>query len=129
MNLWVKIAVVAAGGALGALSRTGLTELCTAWLGEDFPYGTMSANLLGCLFIGMARAGVETMGWWDMSVRNFVFAGFLGAFTTFSTFEADTVTLWGAGEKWLALLYMGGSVVAGLLAFTLGWEIVARFSV
>lgn len=129
MSVWLKIAVVAAGGALGALSRTGMTELMTSWLGEDFPFGTMAVNLLGCLLIGMARAGVETMDWWDMSIRNFVFAGFLGAFTTFSTFEADAVTLWGAGDKWLAVAYLGGSVFLGLLAFLVGWEVVVRMSV
>ena len=129
MSLWTKISVIAAGGALGALSRAGVTELMGYWLGRDFPYGTMAANLLGCLLIGVARGGVETMGWWDINLRNFVFAGFIGSFTTFSTFQADTVSLWGAGERGASFIYMAGSVVLGLLAFTAGWHIVTRLSV
>jgi CrcB protein len=128
MGLWVKIGLVALGGALGALARTGVSEWFYERAGDGFAWGTLTVNLLGCLLIGMARAGVETADWGSPEVRILVFSGFLGAFTTFSTFEADTVTLWQSGQKVMAGVYLGGSVVGGLLAFIVGWFLVARMT-
>lgn len=127
MSLWVKIGLVALGGALGALSRTGMSEWIYSHTGEEgFAWGTLTVNLLGCLLIGMARAGVETVDWGSPELRTLTFSGFLGAFTTFSTFEADAMTMWRSGERVLAGIYLGGSVVGGLIAFVLGWYLIAR---
>jgi len=127
MNLWAKIGLIALGGALGALCRTGLSEAIYARVGQDgFAWGTLTVNLLGCFLIGMARAGVELLGWQSPELRTIIFAGFLAAFTTFSTFEADTVVLWQSGQRALAGVYLGVSVVGGLLALLLGWYLVAR---
>ncbi|AWV89433.1 fluoride efflux transporter CrcB [Bradymonas sediminis] len=127
MNLWAKIGLIAAGGALGALFRTGIAEAIYARMGQDgFAWGTLTVNLLGCFLIGMARAGVEIADWGSPELRTIVFAGFLGAFTTFSTFEADTVALWQTGQRAMAGVYLGVSVVGGLLSLLFGWYVVAR---
>ena len=126
MSIWVKVGLVALGGAIGALSRTGISEWIYGRVGHGFAWGTLAVNLLGCLAIGMARAGVETVDWGSPQLRTLVFSGFLGAFTTFSTFEADAMTMWKSGERVLAGVYMGGSVVGGLIAYMIGWYLIAR---
>lgn len=126
MSLWLKMALVAVGGALGALCRTGLAEWMDGRISHGFAWGTLTVNLLGCLAIGMARCGVETADWASPEMRTLVFSGFLGAFTTFSTFEADTMSLWAGGERVLAGVYMGASVIGGLVAFIVGWYAVSR---
>ena len=124
MSLVVKIAVVAVGGALGALSRTGLTEIVARVSATGDPYGgiwgTATVNVVGCFLMGLARGAFELAGWSSVRMQAFLFSGFLGAFTTFSTFEANTVTLWRSGERFYASLYMGGSVACGLAAFLAG---------
>lgn len=128
MSLWVKMALVAVGGALGAMSRTGLSEWIYDRTAHGFAWGTLTVNLLGCLAIGMARCGVETADWGSPEMRTLVFSGFLGAFTTFSTFEADTMSLWASGERVLAGVYLLTSVVGGLIAFIVGWYAIARMT-
>ncbi|MFP4600019.1 MAG: fluoride efflux transporter CrcB [Persicimonas sp.] len=128
MSLWVKMALVAVGGALGAMSRTGLSEWFYDRSAHGFAWGTLTVNLLGCLAIGMARCGVETVDWGSPEMRTLVFSGFLGAFTTFSTFEADTMSLWASGERVLAGVYLLTSVVGGLIAFIVGWYAIARMT-
>lgn len=125
MSLTVKIAIIALGGALGALARTGTGELMT-WLLQRAWLGTFTANMLGCLGMGLARGAVEANDWGSPELRALVFAGFLGAFTTFSTFEADTVGLWQQGSKALAASYMIVSVLGGVGAFCLGWWWMTR---
>lgn len=127
MSLAVRIAVIAGGGAVGALGRTGLTALvgAVAGLGANGAIvGTMVVNLLGCLGMGMAKGAVELHGWGSPQLNAFVFSGMLGAFTTFSTFEENTVRLWRDGQEVMAGLYLGGSVVGGLVAFLVGWALL-----
>lgn len=127
MSILTKMAIVAVGGALGALGRTGLGAAVVAAVGTTTvgaAAGTMAANILGCLGMGCAKAAVEVAGWGGPKLNALVFSGFLGAFTTFSTFEANTMELWSEGRRALAGLYMGGSVVGGLVAFLFGWWMV-----
>jgi CrcB protein len=110
---------VALGGACGALARYGAGRLVARFVEHPFPWGTWTVNLLGCLLIGMtvpllgALSGAER-------ARFFLVVGFLGSFTTFSTFSLDTVALWGNGHGLLGLLNAAGSVVAGLLFVGIG---------
>lgn len=125
MNLATQIALVSAGGALGALCRTGLGAWMTARFDASY-WGTLTANLIGCLIMGAARAAVTHMDWGSEQARAFLFSGLLGAFTTFSTFEADTVALWHNGQRTLAISYCVSSVLLGLLAFGLGWWLTTK---
>ena len=85
---------IAIGGALGAMSRYMIQQLFAIWFGAEFPWGTLVANVSGCLIIGLV-IGIWTNSGTEISpeMRAFVTIGFLGAFTTFSAFSLDTITL------------------------------------
>ena len=121
----VTILSVAMGGALGALARYGVNIAAVAFAGHAFPWGTMSVNILGSFLMGaliaaMAHISVPVPD----ALRIFVVTGFLGAFTTFSTFSLDSVTLWERGEMMQAVLYGGGSVILSIAALVLGLFVV-----
>lgn len=127
MAIWLKVLLVAAGGASGALLRWGVGEAALK-LGYGAPIGTLAVNLMGCFFIGLARAAVDAVGWGSPELRVFIFTGLLGAFTTFSTFEADAFGLWRVGERGWSVAYLFISVVGGLVAFLLGWFLMQRLA-
>lgn len=116
----VGYACVALGGALGALGRFALGVFALQRLGAVL-WGTLAANLLGCLALG-AVAGYAQRQEWDQHAapRLLLAVGFLGAFTTFSTFSLEVWDLWRRGSPWLALAYLGASIGLGLLCVLLG---------
>ena len=108
------------GGALGALARFLLSTSITEKLGSGFPYGTLMVNVLGSFVMGfLAILLVERMGL-DPLLRLGIFVGFLGAFTTFSTFSMETLNLFEQGLPLRALLNMFVSVTLSVLAVWLG---------
>ena len=113
MSQWLA---VAAGGALGAVARYGLSTAVYAWLGRGFPWGTLVVNVLGSGIMG----GAFVLLLERMSVspewRAVVLVGFLGSFTTFSAFSMETLQLLENGETWKAVLNMVVSVLACLAA-------------
>lgn len=111
---------IAAGGALGAVARFALSHQVYQWFGRDFAWGTLSVNVLGSFLMGfLAVLLVDKLGaateW-----RAFLLVGFLGAFTTFSTFSFETLQYLQVGEVSKAVLNMAVSVGACLLAVWLG---------
>ena len=123
----MTLAYVALGGALGALARYGISGWVYDRLGENFPWGTLVVNLVGCLALGLV------IRWLQVSavapeVRPFLTIGVLGAFTTFSTFSYETVALLQEGQWLRAGLYMGGSVVLGLIAMVAGMALATAFA-
>lgn len=115
------ILLVGVGGGLGALSRYGLGLLLVRWLGTGFPWATLAINLVGCLLIGMALGGGPgPAGFLTREVRLLGVIGFLGAFTTFSTFGYETISLVQGGKPALAVLYVLASVLLGLGGVVLG---------
>lgn len=130
MHWLVHIALIAGGGALGALGRTAGSATVVAIAGSDWSIGkvlgTFAVNIVGCFLMGIARAAADRGGWGDERAHAFVFSGFLGAFTTFSTFESDTMLLWRNGRSLAAGAYMGGSVAVGLVAFLVGWTLASN---
>lgn len=116
---WRVAAAVAAGGAIGALGRYGLSFWISRWAAPGFPWGTFVVNVSGSLFLGVmleVLEGVGTPSVW----RAFAVVGVAGAFTTFSTFSHETMLLL-AGREWgRAVLYTSGSILLGLLALILG---------
>ncbi|TVR08672.1 MAG: CrcB family protein [Salinarimonadaceae bacterium] len=114
------LAVVAAGGALGALARYGLAILT---LGAAFPWATLLANILGSFLIGWAGAALLREGAPPRPLATaFVMAGFCGGFTTFSLFSLEAVSLWRDGAPELAALYVAVSLVTWLPACAAGWR-------
>ncbi|MCL4103680.1 UNVERIFIED_CONTAM: hypothetical protein GTU68_059759 [Idotea baltica] len=123
-----SLILVALGGSFGAVSRwllgTWVDGLTTA---SKFPYGILKVNVLGCLLIGLLYGLAESRNIFSPETRLFVFTGFLGSFTTFSTFGWNTFELFKAGHFGPAISNIVISVVAGLLAVWLGYAVAHRF--
>lgn len=116
----MKLVIVGAGGALGAIAR----YLVGGWVqerwGPSFPAGTFAVNITGCFILGVFATLAMRAAWSD-EWRMFVAIGFVGAYTTFSTFEYETLRLLAEGSRYrAAAINVLGSVVTGLGAAYLG---------
>ena len=115
-----QVSAIMVGGALGALSRYIVSGIIMDRLGSDFPYGTLAVNVLGSFLMGfLAMLLVERMGL-DPLLRLGIFVGFLGAFTTFSTFSMETLNLFEQGAHLKAFANMFISVLLSVVAVWLG---------
>lgn len=122
--LWIGI-----GGFLGANARFLLGQEIGRRLGTSFPYGTMTINILGALAIGVVFTLLTDRVVADPVWRQFVVIGFLGGFTTFSSYAMETITLLEDGRWSSALLYVMGNNVIGLVACTVGVFLARSLSV
>ena len=104
---------IGVGGFCGAIARWGTSMLADALLGNRFPFGTLGANLLGCFLIGLLKTSFDRGGASPVLTLALL-TGFLGAYTTFSTFSLDTVALARATGARGAAVYVTVSVVGGL---------------
>ncbi len=110
-------------GSLGTLARYGLQGLVQEHTGAGFPSGTLSVNLIGSCVLGVVlRLSLERL-WIPADWRIILTIGFLGAFTTFSTFSWEAFRMLEDGEWMKATIYVGASVVGGLLGIVLGIKI------
>jgi fluoride exporter len=117
---WQKLLLIALAGAFGTLARYGLGGLVQEHTGKVFPWGTVVVNLLGCLAFGIVWASLEER--WPASgeVRTIILVGFMGAFTTFSTFIYETNGLL-SDRQWLpAVGYFTIHNLGGLAALVAG---------
>lgn len=115
-----ELIAVALGGAVGALGRVGLSNLATVLWGEDFPWGILIVNVLGSLAIGVLFVLLVERALLPQFWRSLLIVGFLGAFTTFSTFSLQTLGLIEAGRMMAAGGYVLSSVFACLAATAAG---------
>ncbi len=114
--IWLS---VAAGGAVGAMARHGVSRLSLHFLGPNFPWGTLAANITGSFAMGLLIVWFSTREPSSPALRAFLTVGLLGAFTTFSTFSLDVVTIYRDRTLMIAGAYLLASVVlsiAGLLS-------------
>lgn len=114
--IWLYIA---AGGAVGAVARYGVTGWVQERSGFHFPWGTLAVNILGSVLIGASLRYLEATPA-TAEVRALVTVGLLGAFTTFSTFSYETVALLEDGAFGRALGYSIGSLALGIVAVYAG---------
>lgn len=113
--LWLALA-----GGLGTLARYGLGGLVQRWTGATFPWGTLSVNLLGCLLFGVVWAVAGERWVLRPELRLILLVGFMGAFTTFSTFVSETGQLLADSEWLLAAANVLLQNGMGLAMFFLG---------
>ncbi len=115
MYLWIAL-----GGLAGTFARFGFQGLVQDWTGAGFPWGTLAVNVTGSLlvgFLGRLGTGAAVL---SPDLRAGLLIGFCGAYTTFSTYSYETITLLQSGAYLRAGAYAVGTVVAGLAATVAG---------
>lgn len=115
-----KYLLIAAGGALGAIARYWVGAAIGTRMGTRFPYGTFVINLTACVIIGFSLTYLGKRVELSPAWRYLIPIGFVGAYSTFSTYEWETLASLRAGAFALASLYAFGSLVLGLAATWLG---------
>ena len=105
--------LVAAAGAAGVLARYGLSALAS---GDGVLWTTLAINVVGSFLLGLLLGG----GWGSEAARSAAGAGFLGGFTTYSTFSVQAVTTAESGRWATAGIYLGGSLLLGVAAALAG---------
>ena len=110
------LTAIALGGALGSVARHGMTVYFDDLLGRDFPYGIFIANIVGSAAIGVLFVLILERGLLSEVWRSLLMVGFLGAFTTFSTFSLQTIGLLQEGRLFAATIYTIGSVLLSITA-------------
>lgn len=123
---WQVLLLVAIGGALGALSRYVVTVAGIAIAGSQYPFGTLVTNVFGSFAMGLLIGGGMTHFTLTPELRAFMAVGFLGAFTTFSTFSLDAVTLFERDRSIVAVLYVLMSVVLSIGGLAVGFLLMRR---
>ncbi len=112
MSIYIALALA---GAVGAMSRYWVLRTTYSWLGDNFPYGTLMVNVSGSLVMGFLTVLLVHRFNVSQEIRLALLVGFLGSFTTFSTFSMDTVHWLENGAVLKAFVYVLLSVVACVL--------------
>jgi CrcB protein len=122
-----KYFLIAIGGALGSLARYVVGSTIVNRMGNRFPYGTFVINLTACVIIGFSLTLLNRRTGLDPAWRYLIPVGFVGAYSTFSTFEWEIFTSLQTSAFLIAALYVSLSVLLGLLAVWLG-ALLARLA-
>ncbi len=115
-----KYFFIALGGALGSVARYAVGTSVSNRLGIRFPYGTLAINLSACLIIGLSMEIMNRHTDFNPALRYLIPIGFIGAYSTFSTFEWEIFSSLNSGAFWIAIAYVASSMVLGLIAVALG---------
>lgn len=119
-----ELLVVMIGGAIGSGLRHLANVAAMRLAGPNFPFGTLTVNLIGCFLMGVLIAVLARRSGDTQAVRLFFATGVLGGFTTFSAFSLDFATLWERGTTDIAFLYVAVSVLGSLVAVFAGLWLV-----
>jgi CrcB protein len=111
-----KYLLIASGGALGSIARYWVGSTISGRTGTRFPFGTFIINMTACIIIGFALTYLGKRTGLDPAWRFLIAVGFIGAYSTFSTYEWETLSTLRSGAFMLAALYAVGSLVLGLAA-------------
>jgi len=118
-NFWITSLLVGIGGFFGSIARYGLT-LVSQRFSIEWPLGTLSANILGCLLIGIITGLTDRGETIPPAFRLALATGFCGGFTTMSSMIYETAEMLRAGEHLYALMYAAGSFLLSMTALALG---------
>ena len=121
-----KYLLIAVGGALGSVARYWVGSSVASRIGIKFPYGTLIVNITACLVIGFSMTYLGRRAELNSAWRFLIPVGFIGAYSTFSTYEWETLTSIRAGAFSIAALYAVGSFILGLIAVW-GGSVLAEF--
>ena len=124
-HIWLA---VAAGGAVGAMARHGVSRTAMHLLGPNFPWGTLAANIMGSFAMGLIIVWLSSREPASPALRAFLTVGLLGAFTTFSTFSLDVVTLYRDRTVMIAGAYLLASVILSVCALLAGLAVGRQFT-
>ncbi len=130
MNQLAAIGLVATGGAMGSVCRYWVSIAFFQRFGSAFPWGTLTVNVIGSFLIGIVLQLTLERSGFSPYLRLFLTTGFLGGFTTFSTFAYETYALSSEALSLTSLVYALGSVILGVAAAYLGIVLtrIAQFS-
>jgi fluoride exporter len=119
VETWYRVAVLSIGGVLGVNARFWLGVAINRFTSAQFPWATFTINVSGSFAIGLCTA---VLARWlpHPHARLLIVVGFLGGYTTFSSYSMESLALWERGERGLCVAYLVGSVVAGFVAVVLG---------
>ena len=130
MSNLLSILLVGLGGAFGSITRYLVGNATMRWAeppnAVGFPWGTLLVNILGCAAIGMLAVLIERLTSLNTELRLLLITGFLGGFTTFSSFGLDTWYLMRKGEWLYATAYVSASVGFGILAVALMYAWIGK---
>lgn len=134
--MWQKLVYLSLAGAIGTLARYGLAGMIQRWmerstmnwraelLGRVFPWGTLGVNIVGCFLFGLVWSLAETRFTFDSESKLVILVGFMGAFTTFSTFAFESSQMLRGGQWWVlaanVFLHNGLGFIAVWLGFVIG---------
>lgn len=125
--IWLWVAL---GSALGGVGRYTVSALAARWMGDTFPYGTLSVNVLGSFAIGLFAALVAPEGRLlvPTAARQFVMIGLCGGFTTFSGFSLETLRMLHDGEWWKAASNISLMLLLCFVAVWAGYGLGTHFN-
>ncbi len=118
-----KLILIGLAGFIGTLGRYWLSGVVARRYGETFPMGTLVVNLVGCFLVGLLFYLLQERFLVNQTVRTVILIGFLGGFTTFSSFGLQTFTLLQDGEFGLAVLNILGANLIGLVLVWAGYTL------
>ena len=116
-----------AGGGLGALLRYGVISNISKILPSTFPYGTLTVNIFGALLIGIVYSLLSQKISISENLKLFITVGFLGGFTTFSTFNLDFFQLIESSKIAGAMIYALGTFITTIIGFYAGYSVIKLF--
>jgi CrcB protein len=116
----VKYLLILTGGGIGSLARYIVANTIATRMGAKFPWGTMVVNVTGCFLIGLIMAMLTERAHLNPNWRFALVVGFLGGYTTFSSFEWETYSAIRDGGFWIGLANIIGSVTLGYAAVWVG---------
>lgn len=122
-----NLLILGLGGFFGAISRYMLSEYVQNLFKQTaFPYGTLAVNILGCFVLGVLTHAAGAKGLLDAQTRLFLMVGFVGAFTTFSTFSLESASLFQSGQNAAGLLNILSSNLLGLVFVFIGQSVASQ---
>ena len=115
-----KYLLIAAGGALGSIARYWVGSTISGRIGARFPYGTFVINITACIVIGFTLTYLGKRADLNPAWRYLIPVGFIGAYSTFSTYEWETLSTLRSGAFAMGALYALGSLILGLASVWAG---------